>query len=160
MIQRHYETKRASLLQRIELLEVYVEKLLHPPPSATPSRLEGSLHGNWSASDWESFDNLYHVYAPKLSLSNGTRNVSRLIHGCSILTHEDSFAILLRVEETERFRVSHGVQVGPLVAPAMKLIAHCSQCCALHSGARYGGRVTKGRAEASQIGVCTDSDKE
>ncbi|CAG7848535.1 UPF0648 protein C3H5.09c [Serendipita indica DSM 11827] len=72
---RLYETKRASLMQRIDLLAVYIEKLLHPPPSATPSRLEGSLHGNWSASDWESFDNLYHVYAPKLSLNNGTRNI-------------------------------------------------------------------------------------
>ncbi|KAG9055730.1 hypothetical protein FS842_001402 [Serendipita sp. 407] len=70
-----YDTKRASIVQRINLLDVYIEKLLNPPPSATPSRVEGSLHGNWSASDWESFDNLYHVYAPKLSLDNGTRNI-------------------------------------------------------------------------------------
>jgi hypothetical protein len=66
----------ASLVQRINLLSTYIEKLLNPPPSATPSRLDGQLHGNWTDSDWEVFDNRYYVHAPKLSLSNGTRNVS------------------------------------------------------------------------------------
>lgn len=63
-------------MQRIALLSAYIEKLLHPPPSATPSRLDAELHGNWTESDWDSFDNRYYVHAPKLSLSNGTRNVS------------------------------------------------------------------------------------
>jgi hypothetical protein len=62
-------------VQRINLLSVYIEKLLNPPPSATPSRLD-QLHGNWTESDWDSFDNRYYIHAPKLSLSNGTRNVS------------------------------------------------------------------------------------
>lgn len=62
-------------MQRIDLLAAHVEKLENPPPSATPSRLDG-LHGNWTEADWESFENLYYVHAPKLSLSNGTRNVS------------------------------------------------------------------------------------
>ncbi|PVG00036.1 hypothetical protein CPB86DRAFT_872242 [Serendipita vermifera] len=70
-----YDSKHASLIQRIRLLAADIEKLSNPPPSATPSRMDGQLHGNWSETDWEPFDNLYTVHAPKLSLTNGTRNM-------------------------------------------------------------------------------------
>lgn len=91
-VKESYTEKKKSLDYRISLLSSYIQKLSNPTSPGVSDRTEDHLHGDWTETDWGSFENLYYVHAPRLSLTNGTRNVSTslsFIH--TVQQHLDRF---------------------------------------------------------------------